>query len=152
VTIGTHYHTMPGGGSTTDTNTGEAYDAGSFALGPHNHGISHTHATPNHSHSTPDDQHTIPGHTHGTTHAITEEAYPASHYVGLKIYHLVAGTWTWIHQVTGITADAIELDLTAYIDSPGQWRLEFISAGGQPNGGRLGIHVAGSILGVIQSS
>ncbi|MGD0123472.1 MAG: hypothetical protein ABSC46_13040 [Candidatus Limnocylindrales bacterium] len=96
--------------------------------------------------------HTTPAHTHGITYGIYKEGYPASHSVNLSVYKLVGSTWTLQGStITGLTADSIEQDLSAYVTGPGKWRLVFQSAAGQPNGGRLGVHLSGYLLGAIQS-
>jgi hypothetical protein len=96
--------------------------------------------------------HPTPNHTHGITYGIYKEAYPASHSVNLSVYLLVGSTWTLQGStITGLTADSIQQDLSAYVTGPGQWRLVFQSAAGQPNGGRLGVHLSGYLLGAIQS-
>ena len=72
--------------------------------------------------------------------------------VNLSVYKLVGSTWTLQGStITGLTADSIEQDLSAYVTGPGKWRLVFQSAAGQPNGGRLGVHLSGYLLGAIQS-
>lgn len=112
---------------------------------------SHTHPIP-HTHSTPSHQHTVPGHTHSLTAASTKEAYPASHSVEIKVYELVGSTWTLRGTVSGLVGDVEDLDLTAYVTGPGRWRITLQSAGGQPQGGRLGAHLSGYVLGAIQSA
>lgn len=104
----------------------------------HTHGMPHTHTTPN--------------HTHGLTYGVFKEAYPASHNATLKVYELEAGVWTLRATITGLTADAEDLELTSYITGPGQWRLTLQSAAAQPNGGRLGAYLSGYVLGSIQSA
>jgi hypothetical protein len=113
----------------------------------HSHGIPHTHTIPNHDH-------TVAGHTHTLTlaYGVFKEAYPGSHSVTLKVYELVAGSWTLRATVGGLTADIEDVDLTAYITGPGNWRIELKSDAAQPNGGRLGCDVSGYVLGAIQSA
>jgi len=113
--------------------------------GGHDHGMSHTHSTPNH-------QHNVAGHTHSLVFGIQPETYPGSHSVTLKIYELVGSTWTLRTTITTLTDDREELDLTQWVTGPGQWRLDLQSAGGQPNGGRLAAYVSGHALGPIQSA
>jgi hypothetical protein len=113
--------------------------------GGHSHGMTHTHSTPNH-------QHTVSGHTHALTYGVFKETYPASHSVTLTIYELEAGAWVLRGTIAGLTNDIEELDLLPYINGSGLWRLTLKSAGGQPNGGRLGCDVAGHVLGAIQSA
>jgi hypothetical protein len=97
-------------------------------------------------------QHTTPAHSHGITYGIYKETYPASHSVNLSVYLLVGSTWTLQGStITGLTADSIEQDLSTYVTGPGKWRLVFQSAAAQPNGGRLGVHLSGYLLGAIQS-
>lgn len=101
--------------------------------------------TPHH-HSTPD-------HTHGLTAAASKEAYPPSHSVALKVYELVSGIWTQVGSpISGITDDAPDLDLTAYITGPGRWRIVLQSATGQPHAGRIGAHLSGFALISVQSA
>ena len=111
--------------------------------GSHAHGIAHTHGIP-HTHTTPD-------HTHALVYGVFKETYPVSHSVTLKVYELVTGAWTLRTTTSGLTGDFETVDLTQWIDGPGDWRLELKSAGGQPNGGRLGCDVYGFVLGAIQS-
>jgi lysophospholipase L1-like esterase len=97
--------------------------------------------------------HSTPNHTHTLTAAASKEAYPASHSVNLTVYKLVTGAW--VQQgatITGITADAPDIDLSAYVTGAGRWRIVLQSAAAQPNGGRLGAHLSGYVLGAIQSS
>jgi len=51
-----------------------------------------------------------------------------------------------------LTTDAPNIDLTAYITGPGRWRIVLQSAAAQPNGGRLGAHISGWVLGAIASA
>lgn len=112
--------------------------------GGHTHGIPHTHGIGH--------DHTVPAHTHGLTYGVFKEAYPGSHSVTLKVYELEAGAWVLRGTVGGLTADLEEVDLTPYIEGPGNWRLELKSDAAQPNGGRLGCDVSGYVLGAIQSA
>jgi hypothetical protein len=119
--------------------------AGNTTLGydmiDHVHSIAHTHGIP-HTHSTPD-------HAHGLDYGTFEESYPASHSCSLKTFKRIGGTWTLQNTISGITADLDDEDLTSVITGPGDWRLEVKSAGGQPNGGRLGVDLFGSIIAVV---
>lgn len=125
--------------------------AGSIETGPetsslsHSHGITHTHTTPAH-------QHTVPTHTHGLTYGTFEEAFPASHSVTLKVYERVGSTWTLRGTYAGLTAALEDVDLTAVLTGPGDWRLTVQSEAAQPNGGRLGCDVYGAVTGAIQSA
>jgi hypothetical protein len=127
----------PGSGPGMNIETSAGTDLYSFIGSPHSHGIPHTHSTPN--------------HTHGLTYGTFEETFPASHSVTLKVYERVSGTWTLRSTTSGITADFEDVDLTAVMINAGDWRLTVQSAGGQPNGGRLGCDVYGAITGAIQS-
>lgn len=113
--------------------------------GGHSHPIPHTHSTPNHTHD-------IAGHTHALTYGVFKETYPGSHSVTLTVYELVDTTWTLRGTVAAMTADLNEVDLTAFITGPGNWRLQLKSDAAQPNGGRLGCDVSGYVLGAIQSA
>lgn len=111
----------------------------------HAHSIAHDHAIP-HTHSTPN-------HSHSLTAAATKEAYPATHAVNLLVYQLVSGAWTQVGTtISGITDDAPDIDLTAYITGPGRWRVVLQSALGQPHSGRLGAHISGYALVAVQSA
>jgi hypothetical protein len=122
----------------------------------HNHGMAHTHVVTIGAHShTIAHTHDIDAHSHSLTPASTKEAYPASHNVTLKVYKLVGATWTQQGStISGITDDAPDLDLTAYIatDPRGRWRVGLQSAAGQPNGGRIGAHLSGFLVAAIQSA
>lgn len=108
------------------------------SIDPHQHSNPHTHSTPSHS--------------HGLSYGTYEESYPASHSVTLKTYKRVGGAWTLQHTDSGITSDLADIDLTGVITGPGDWRFQVQSAAGQPNGGRLGCDLYGSILAVIGGS
>jgi hypothetical protein len=112
---------------------------------PHHHTNPHTHSTPAH-------QHDINGHTHALTYGTFEEAYPGSHSVTLKVYERVGGSWTLRGTFTGLTGDLEDVDLTAVMTGPGDWRLTVQSEAGQPQGGRLGCDVYGALTGAIQSA
>jgi len=121
----------------------------------HHHGQAHTHVVTigTHGHSTPDHQHTVPGHSHSLTPASTKEAYPASHNVTLKVYNWDDdAAWDLVATISGITEDVVNEDLILYITGPGQWDVRLQSAGGQPNGGRIGAHLMGFLVGAIQSA
>lgn len=109
----------------------------------HTHDISHTHTTPNH-------QHTTPGHTHALTYGVFKETYPASHNVTLTLSERVAGVWTVLGTVTGLTDDIEEVSLAEWVDGPGQYRITLQSAAAQPQGGRLGCDIGGYAIGAIQ--
>ncbi len=130
-TVPTHNHTDPQGGS-----TGLADGLG---------GTSVIGSIDPHSHSTPN-------HSHGLAYGTYEEAFPASHSVTLRTYRRDGTAWTLVSTIAGLTDDLEDVDLTAVLDGPGDWRLELLSAGGQPNGGRLGAELYGSVLGAIQSA
>lgn len=105
----------------------------------HDHGIAHTHSTPNHVHS--------------LTPASTKEAYPASHSVILKVYNWDDdAAWDLVATISGITEDVVDEDLILYIAGPGQWEVRLQSAGGQPNGGRIGAHLMGFLVGAFQTA
>jgi hypothetical protein len=108
---------------------------------------------PAHTHTTPNHQHTVPGHVHSLTPASTKEAYPASHSVTLKLYNWDDdAAWDLVGTISGITEDVTDLDILPYITGAGQWEIRLQSAGGQPNGGRLGAHLSGFLVGYIQSA
>jgi hypothetical protein len=117
---------------------------GNIETGPETSSLSHTHGI-THTHSTPD-------HTHGLTYGVFKEAYPGSHSVTLKVYELEAGAWVLRGTISGLTADIEEVDLSPYLEGPGNWRLEIKSDTAQPNAGRLGCDVSGYVLGAIQSA
>lgn len=144
----THHHSDPQGGSTGDQQIG---GTGNLVTG-FTGSLNHTHSTPNHAHATPDHQHTVPGHTHTLVYGVLKETYPVSHSVTLKVYELEAGAWVLRATVGSLTADIEEVDLTAYLTGPGNWRLELKSDAAQPNGGRLGCDISGYVLGAIQSA
>lgn len=116
---------------------------GNWVTGPEQSG--HNHSVPAHTHSTP-------AHTHALDYGTFEETYPASHSVTLRVYERTGSTWTLRGTFSGLTADLEDVDLTAVMTGPGDWRLTIQSAGGQPQGGRLGCDVFGAVLGPIQSS
>jgi hypothetical protein len=138
-----HTHTDPQGGNTG----GPSNTIGPWidSIDPHNHGITHTHSTPNH-------QHNVAGHTHSLTYGVFKETYPASHSVTLKVYELTDTTWTLRGTIAGLTANIVEVDLLPYMNGPGLWRLTLKSDAAQPNGGRLGCDVAGHVLGAIMAA
>jgi Siphovirus ReqiPepy6 Gp37-like protein len=111
----------------------------------HNHGIPHTHSTPNHAHD-------VPGHTHGLDYGIQSEAMPGSWSVTLTVYERVGASWTLRGTFAGLTAEDQEVDLTTVITGPGRWRLDLQSAAGQPNGGRLFGYLSGFVEASIQSA
>lgn len=152
-----------GGGSTSGASSSSSadntalvvgYDAGAHSHGGgasanlpiqpivsivnHTHGITHDHSTPN--------------HTHSLVYGVFKEAYPVSHSVTLKVYELEAGAWVLRGTIPSLTADIEDIDLTAFLTGPGNWRLELKSDAAQPNGGRLGADISGYVLGAIQSS
>lgn len=141
------YATVDGGGMdfNIETNDVISFSSGTTSIGVHDHTIAHTHTTPAHAH-------TVPGHTHTLVYGVQKEAYPASHSVTLKVYELEAGAWVLRGTIPALIADIEDLDLTAFIGGPGNWRLELKSDAAQPNGGRLGADVSGYVLGAIQSS
>jgi hypothetical protein len=126
----------------TDALTSAGFlDTDQDGAGGHAHNMPHTHDA------------TLPDHTHPLTAGSSKEAYPASHNVTLNVYLLVGTTWTQQGAtITGLTTDAPVLDLTAYITGPGRWRIVLQSAAAQPNGGRIGAHMSGYVLGGLQSS
>ncbi len=118
---------------------------------------SHTHGVTigSHSHSTPDHQHSVAGHTHGLTYGIFKEPMPASIDVILGCYWKaeVGDAWQLRGSISGIDEEEVLLDLIELVDfDPGLWRLTFLSASGQPQGGRLTVDIHGIALGAIQSS
>ena len=141
-----HQHNDPQGGATGSPINGpadgryvESIDSGhTHTVGNHTHGITHDHTTPNHG--------------HGLTYGTFEETYPASHSVTLKVYERVDTTWTLRGTFEGLTDDLEDVELTAVMTNPGDWRLTAQSEAAQPNGGRLGCDVFGAITGAIQSA
>ena len=119
-----------------DSGTGQVWKTGS-ETSSHTHGMAHTHSTP--------------AHTHGLTYGTYEESYPASHSVTVKTTN-ASVAWTLQDTQAGITADLADLDLTGVITGPGDWRIQVQSATGQPNSGRLGCDLYGSILAIIGGS
>jgi hypothetical protein len=101
-------------------------------------GVGHTHSTPN--------------HTHGLAYGVFKEAYPAGHSVTVKVYELEDDTWNLVATLPALAGDIEDVDLSAYIVGPGNWRLSLKSDAAQPNGGRLGADVSGYVLGAIQSA
>lgn len=131
------------------TGTAHTHSVGSYATpdsvisaGGHSHPIPHTHSTPSH-------QHTVPTHSHALTYGTFEEAYPVSHSVSVATYKRSGGAWTLMNTVSGLTADLEDLDLTAVITGPGDWRIQVQSAAAQPNGGRLGCDLYGTLSVVV---
>lgn len=143
--ISYHYDTADhthGGG------TGPTWSAGVVAFFDVDSDFDHSHAIP-HTHSTPSHQHSTPSHTHDLTYGTYEEAYPVSHSVTMKTYKRVSGAWVLQDTITGITADLVDEDITDVITGPGDWKITIISEAAQPNGGRLGVDVFGSIIAVM---
>jgi hypothetical protein len=136
-----HNHSDPQGGTV-------GLDGGiqSFVkdISDHSHTIAHTHNIPH--------THTTPAHTHPLTYGTYEETFPVSHSVDVRTYKRVLGAWVLQDTQSGITADLADIDLTGVITGPGDWRIEAQSAAAQPNGGRLGCDIYGSILAVIGGS
>lgn len=118
--------------------------AGNIETGPETTSLSHSHPIP-HTHSTPAHQHTVPGHSHALTYGTFEEAYPTSHSVTVKVYQRVASAWTLVYTSPALTGDLEDLDLAAVITGPGDWRVQAQSDAAQPNGGRLGLDLFGSL-------
>lgn len=132
--------------------TAHTHSAGTYADtsavqtdGGHSHPIPHTHTTPSHTHTTPDHSHAIAAHGHALTYGTFEETYPTSHSVSLILYKRIDDAWSLIHTTSGLTADLQAVDWTAYLTGPGDWRIEAISAAAQPNGGRLGLDLFGTL-------
>jgi len=115
----------------------------------HSHATpAHSHDTPAHSHDTPAHQHGIPGHGHSLVYGTFEEAYPATTNVQYSLFSRngMTTSWTLLHTGTGfVNLDMIDLDLINWISGAGDYRLEIISAAGQPNGGRLGCDLYGAL-------
>lgn len=128
------------------------------ADGAHDHTVtipSHTHSTPNHTH--PSHDHTVSAHTHDLTYGIFKEPMPASWSVIIGVYRRnSSGGWDLLESLSGLTDETEELDITELlreIDPPeGIYRLTFQSDAGQPNGGRVGVDVAGTVVVGIASS
>lgn len=141
-------HTHGGAGMTLTGTWDGSVVVGSSMSSDHSHPIPHTHGTPNHTHDT-----TVPAHTHALTATASKEAYPSGHSVNLAVYLLVGGAWVQQGStITGLTADHYDLDLSAYVTGAGQWRIMLQSAAAQPNGGRLGTHLSGYVLGAVRSA
>jgi hypothetical protein len=142
-----------GNSGAASAGTAHTHTAGSYAgtlnetairtIDNHSHTIAHTHDVTIGNHT-----HTTPAHTHALTYGTFEEAMPASHSVTVKTYKRAAGVWTLVNTSAAITTDLADLDLTAVITGPGDWRIQVQSDAAQPNGGRLGCDVYGSISGV----
>ena len=129
-----HQHSLPGHSHTTPNHTHDAPN--------------HTHDTPAHSHDTPAHQHGIPGHGHSLVYGTFEEAYPATTNIQYSLFSRngMTTSWTLLHTGTGfVNLDMIDLDLINWITGSGDYRLEIISAAGQPNGGRLGCDLYGAL-------
>lgn len=105
----------------------------------------HTHTTPNHTHDIAGHTHDVAGHTHDLTYGTYEETYPASHSVAMRIYHRDPTGWTLKATISGFTADIQDVDITSYFDSTGDWKITLLSAGGTPQGGRLGCDIFGTV-------
>lgn len=131
-----------GGGSDVNLETASLDTVYTNLATVHHHGMAHNHSTPAHTHD-------INGHTHALTYGTFEETYPASHEVFLNLYHLINGTWTFIHTFGNLTHDVENIDMTGWLDGPGDWRLAIASAGGTPNNGRLAADVYGSLIAIV---
>lgn len=148
--------TLSGGGTNGTTGpasagTAHTHNAGSIATND-NAVIAltgHTHSTPSHTHGCPDHSHSIAGHTHALNYGTFEESFPASHSVKVKTYKRVGGSWTLQDTSASLTGDLEDLDLSAVITGAGDWRLEVLSDAAQPNGGRLGCDLYGTLTVVI---
>jgi hypothetical protein len=138
-------HSHAGGAAAQGVSTPTNGSALIVTLTGHTHDIPHTHATPAH-------QHDINGHTHALTYGTFEETFPASHSVTLRVYERVGAAWTLRGTLAGLTADLVDVDLTAVIDGPGDWRLTVQSEAAQPNGGRLGCDLYGLVWVAVQSA
>lgn len=119
--------------------------------GEHTHGIAHTHTVTigSHTHGIAH-THSTPAHAHGLTYGVFKEAMPASHSVELRVYKWSGTVWTLLDTITGLTDDVEDVDLTGSITGPGKFKIALISAAAQPNGGRLGVDVAGHVVCAIQ--
>jgi Siphovirus ReqiPepy6 Gp37-like protein len=136
-----HTHTDPQGGDTGSAGSAVGYVK---YISEHTHGIAHTHGIP-HTHG-------IDPHSHGLTYGTWEEAMPSSHNVTMTAWERSGGSWVLRGTFTGLTSDLEDIIATAVMVNPGDWRLDFLSIGGQPNGGRLGADVYGAVTGAIQSA
>lgn len=113
-----------GTGMNLETNAGSGNSLGTSTNGGiHDHGMAHTHTTPNHSHNTPN-------HTHTPDYDIFEEgALPGAVSVlfdGTNIDSLVGGPFT---ATTGDTT--FDVSLTGVVTSPGWHTLRFEAASGK---------------------
>lgn len=104
---------------------------------------------------------TIGGHSHGVTidphahdleYGLHLEPMPGSIDVGLGLYRRTGSVWELITSVSGLNEQIEEVNLSQWLEGPGSWRITLESVPGQPNNGRLGVDVAGSILGAIKSA
>jgi hypothetical protein len=112
------------------------------AAAAHDHGMAHTHSTPNHG--------------HGLTYGIFKEAMPGSIDVDMGLWRkpFEGGSWDLLGSVSGLDEPEQFVDLTTLFDDEDPhalYRLTFQSAPAQPNGGRLAVDVVGTIIGAIQS-
>lgn len=145
-----HFKALIGTATLTDIYINQATPLGSLWT---NFDGTHTHTVdvPAHTHGIAHD-HTTPDHEHALAYGVFKEPMPASHDVAMGVYRRSGSSWTLLATVSGLTADDEEVNLTQWVDGPGQYRLSLTSAGGQPNGGRLGCDVYGHVLGAIQST
>lgn len=150
--------TSGSGGSSTPTSDGSAVGL-NFDECPHHAGHahissidSHSHSVTigSHTHSVSAHTHTTPDHTHDLDYGVFKEALPASWSVELRLYRWTGVFWSLQHEITGLTDQLEEVDLSDYITTPGRYRIRINSAAGQPNDGRLGCDVSGHIVGAIQ--
>lgn len=145
--FGLGFNATSGSSGAASAGTAHTHGAGTFGDanavqtdGGHSHPIPHTHNV------------TIAAHTHGLTYGTFEEAYPVSHSVTLRVYERVGGSWTLRGTFAGLTADLVDVDLTAVMTGPGDWRLTVQSEAAQPNGGRLGCDLYGLVWVAVQSA
>jgi hypothetical protein len=148
-TFATMGHAHGGGAAATWTNPASSVAIIDIPTSDHTHPIPHTHSTPDHTHDVAGHTHDIAGHAHALTYGTYEEAYPGSHSVKLKVYESVAGAWALLHTSTSQTDDLVTLDLATWIDGPGDYRIEVLSDAGQPQGGRLGLDLFGTLTVVV---
>jgi hypothetical protein len=113
---------------------GDMWTFGSAAA--HQHTLIHTHSTP--------------AHAHDLSYGVYKEALPASHSVTLTVFQWDGSAWVLVTTIGGLTGMVEDIDLTDHIVDPGKYRISLQSAGGQPNGGRLGCDAAGYVVGAIQ--
>lgn len=132
-----HSHTDPQGG-TTGSALNTLVMTNLTNDGAHTHGITHTHSTPNHTHS-------VAGHTHSLVYGTFEETYPASHDAFLNVYKREGGSWVIQRTYDHLTDDLEDIDISAVITGPGDYRLAIASHTGQPNSGRLGCDIYGAL-------